>query len=222
MQCSTCCSNCEDDDDNYLTTADVENVTVVPGPVVVEDLNETLESVSSFSETSGSPKTTFEATPISLETCSITYFAGYLAKKCIQKFNCEMCKLNLITKTNKNDENQLLLHNKTYDYTDQGYGLKAPTNILLDISTICLNVFKNNFDEMKCNKKLLAQLISKAETKIEDKYSILQSNSCKEHFQYIIELLLRTKLYKECKWLNANSGKRSMQNADKLRVLQNI
>ncbi|CAI6377798.1 unnamed protein product [Macrosiphum euphorbiae] len=134
MQCSTCCSNCEDDDDNYLTTADVENVTVVPGPVVVEDLNETLESVSSFSETSGSPKTTFEATPISLETCSITYFAGYLAKKCIQKFNCEMCKFNLITKTNKNDENQLLLHNKTYDYTDQGYGLKAPTNILLDIS----------------------------------------------------------------------------------------
>jgi len=198
MQCSTCCNNCEDDDDNYLTIANVDNVTVVPGPVVVEDLNEMLESISSFSETSGSPKPTFEATPISLETCSITYFAGYLAQKCIQKFNCEKCKLNLITKTNKNDENQLLLHNKTYDYTDQGYGL---------------NVFKNNFDEMKCNKKLLAQLISKAETKIEDKYSILQSNSYKEHFQYIIELLLRTKLYKECKCLNTSSGKRSMQNA---------
>jgi hypothetical protein len=214
--------NCEDDDDNYITIADIENVTVEPGPVVVEDLNETLESVSSFSETSGSPKTTFEATPISLETCSIIYFAGYLSKKCIQKFNCEMCKFNLITKINKNDEKQLLLHNKTYDYTDQGYGLTAPTNILLDISTIYLNVFKNNFDEMKCNKKLLAQLISKAKTKIEEKHSILQSNSCKEHFQYIIELFLRTKLYKECKWLNANNGKRSMQNADKLRVLQNI
>jgi len=189
-------------------------------PVVVEDLNETLESVSTFSDTSGSPKTTVETTPLSLETSSINFFAGYLAKKCIQKFNCEMCKLNLITKTNKNDENQLLLHNKTYDYTDQGYGLKAPTNILLDISTICLNVFKNNFDEIKCNKKLLAQLISKAETKIEDKYSVFQS-SCKEHFQYVIELLLRIKLYKECMWLNAKSGKRSKQNADKLRVLQN-
>jgi len=126
-----------------------------------------------------------------------------------------MCKLNLITKINKNDENQLVLHNKTYDYTDHGYGLKA--NKLLDITTQCL---KKNFDEMKCNKKLLTQLISKAETKLEDKYSIFQS-SYKEHFQYVIDLLLRTKFYKECKWLNANSGQRSMQNADKFRVLQN-
>jgi len=129
---------------------------VVLGPVIVEDLNETLESVSSFSETSGSPKsnTTVEATPISLETCSITYFASYLAKKCIKKFNCEMCNVNLITTININDENHLLLKNKTYDYTLQEYGLKALTNILLEITTICLNVFKNNFDEMKCNKKL--------------------------------------------------------------------
>ena len=85
---------------------------------------------------------------------------------------------------------------------------------------LILNVFKNNFDEIKCNKNLLAQLISITESKIKDKYSIFQS-SCKEHFQYVIELLLRIKLYKECKWLNANSGKGSMQNADKLRVLQN-
>lgn len=220
MQCTSCCSNCEADEDNYMTVDVFENVTVVPEPAVGEYLNETLESDSSFSETSGSPNTTGEAIPISLETCSITYFAGYLAQKCLQKFNCEMCKFNLIKKTNINDENQLLLLNKTYDYIDEGYGLKTPTNILIDVSTIFLKVFKNNFDEMKCDKKLLAQLISKAESKIKNKYSIFQY-PCKDHFQYVMELLLRTRLYKECKWLNINSGKRSMQNADKLRVLQN-
>lgn len=57
--------------------------------------------------------------------------------------------------------------------------------------------------------------------KINKKYKILQNSKCKIHYLYILELLFRTKIYKQCKWENENVGNRSIQNADKLRVLQN-
>lgn len=40
---------------------------------------------------------------------------------------------------------------------------------------------------------------------------------------YVIELLFRTKIFKECKLEKENSkiGKRKVQNTDKLRILQN-
>ena len=52
--------------------------------------------------------------PVTLEDCSVTYFAGYLALKCIKKFNCEYCKDQLIIEKDLNDKNQILIINKNY------------------------------------------------------------------------------------------------------------
>lgn len=52
--------------------------------------------------------------------------------------------------------------------------------------------------------------------------NIFNSIPCQEHYIYIIELLLRTKIFKECKWENEKlTGRRQTQTVAKLRVLQN-
>lgn len=70
---------------------------------------------------------------ITLENCSVTYFSGYLAYKCIEKFNCEMCKLNLISKKNLTEKNQLLLIYKNYSDINKDSGLKVQSDSLKNI-----------------------------------------------------------------------------------------
>lgn len=42
---------------------------------------------------------------VNLEECSVVYFAGYLAKRCIDFFQCKNCEANLTTKKNLNEPN---------------------------------------------------------------------------------------------------------------------
>lgn len=84
-----------------------------------------------------------------------------------------------------------------------------------------LEIFNNTFCHIQSDKLIMEHLMNIAKKKINKKYSILQNSTCNIHYLYILELLFRTKIYKECKWKNANNGKKSIQNADKLRVLQN-
>lgn len=45
-----------------------------------------------------------------LEKCTMTYNAGYLAKKCLDKFHCEQCQKHLTkSKCSLDDNNQLLI-----------------------------------------------------------------------------------------------------------------
>jgi hypothetical protein len=62
---------------------------------------------------------------ITLEDCSVTYFSGYLAHKCIKKFNCNDCIEHLTTKRDLNDKNQLLLVHKNCSDIDRDTGLQA-------------------------------------------------------------------------------------------------
>lgn len=101
------------------------------------------------------------------------------------------------------------------------YGLKSPSQELIAITILCMGIFKNMYSSVKSNKKILEHLMNTATKTINKKCSILQHPKCNIHYLYLLELLFRSKIYKECKWENANIGKRALQNADKLRVLQN-
>jgi len=118
------------------------------------------------------------------------------------------------------DEIQLLLTFKTFDHVGRSQGLKASSDNLIKVVTLCLNVFKSKFPKIKIEKKILEQLMSSAEKKINKHSSVLKSNFCKNHYTYMLHLLFRTKIYKECKWLNTNIVRKGYQNAAKLRVLE--
>lgn len=228
MRCNSSCSNCETDDGEFLTVdvlegIDVENDKELSNLPVKENNYNEIDSDSSNSPIlcNSSPSTNNSNT-LSLETCSVTYFAGYLAKKCLDQFSCYDCELNLIvSKTNLYDESLLLLMYKTYDHVDPIQGLKAPSNQLLQIVKICLDVFEKWFPIIKSSKKLIFQLKENANVIINKQFPNFQKTKCINHYTYIIELLFRTKLFKECKWENTKIRSSNIQNAAKLRVLQN-
>ncbi|CAI6354617.1 unnamed protein product [Macrosiphum euphorbiae] len=222
MKClTTCCNNCESDDDEFIT---VEVLKDVPVENLILSENGELSNENYVHETTDSDNSSksnegIYEVDLSLETCSITYFSGYLAKKCFDKFNCANC--NLI-KPNEHlaDKKELLIIHKVFDHVQQSQGLKAPSDELTQIVTICLNIFKNTFPKIKSSKQILKQLLHKAERQINNHFLVLQ-NSCKDHYEFILQLLFRTRIYKECKWINANLGKRGYQNAAKLRIFEN-
>lgn len=228
MKCSSTCNNCEPDDDEFLTVNVLNDLTEIhPSPIEEVDIStEEIQHETHSSDTSSSSFENSTSTLIpklTLEMCAINYFAGYLAKKCYEKFNCAECKINLIeTNTNLTDERQLLIIHKTYDNIESTQGLKGPSEKLVQIVEICLNVFKNKFSSIKFKKNILDQLLSEAKNKINLKYSIFNSGKCEEHYLYIIKHLLTTKIFKECKWENSYIGvKRDHQNKAKLRILEN-
>jgi hypothetical protein len=52
---------------------------------------------------------------VNMETCSVVYFAGWLGKSCIDKYDCSDCKKILLkNQVDLTDRKQLLLINKTY------------------------------------------------------------------------------------------------------------
>jgi len=156
----------------------------------------------------------------SLEVCSISYFAGYLAKKCWDKFGCTDCNFSK-KKDNLNDKTNLLILLRTYNDIEPTQGLKALTDEFLDMVTACLHIFEKMFPKIKSEKKILYQLREKALLQINKKNTTFQTLKCHSHYMYVIELLFRTKIFKECKLENLKIGKRKVQNADKLRILQN-
>ncbi|KAL4126559.1 hypothetical protein QTP88_010780 [Uroleucon formosanum] len=223
MKCSDKC-NCEEDGDEFLTVDVLKDTSINPlDPDFIEadfdDQQQNLLSDNS-SETS-SCSLDFSPIPISLETCSLVYFSGYLANKCLEKFKCVDCQSNLITDKDLNDKNQLLITYKTFEniLTDTK-GLKMPSSILLTISNICLTIFKKKFEDIKIEKKIVTKLMNDATNKIIKNTTILNS-SCKDHYLYIIELLFRTKMYKECKWITSKLHNKEIQQADKLKIFRN-
>lgn len=110
---------------------------------------------------------------------------------------------------------------KTFDHVGPIQGLMAPSNQLLDILQICLEIFEKKFPKIKSSKAIISQLKEKAIEKIDIEFPNIRNSKCLNHYMYVIEILFRTKLFKECKWENTKIGRMNVQNAAKLRVLQN-
>lgn len=225
MRCSSNCSNCELDEDEFLTVDVLKDISIDP---VIESTFQPEETCNASNSADSDSSSTSSKNAIiietadnpSLEVCSISYFAGYLAKKCWDKFGCTDCNLTK-NKSNLNDKSILLILFRTYNDIEPTQGLKAPTDEFLDIVTICLHIFEKTFPKIKSEKKILSQLKDKALMQINKKYTHFQNSKCHCHYMYVIELLFRTKIFKECKTENSKIGKRTVQNADKLRVLEN-
>lgn len=225
MKCATSCNNCKPDNSEFMTVEVLKDIKIETEieSRIDEALNENFDVTTDSDdlETSSTYSSTSSPTHPTLETCSITYFAGYLAKKYIDNYKCEDCRLKLVTPDDLEDDHQLLILNKEYDYISHSKGLKLPSKLLIQVTKICLDVFTEMFPQIKTEKEILKKLITTASHRIKNKLSCL-NHSCQTHFNYLIELLFRTKIYKQCKWINGNSSKkRELQNADKLKIFKN-
>mgnify|MGYP005986118463 CR=1 FL=1 len=135
------------------------------------------------------------------EDCAVTYFADYLAKKCLDKFKCKVCEKTLITQSSLTNSQELLIMNKSYSNnppkgTD---GLKAPSHSFIKVIDECLNIFETVYEEIhyKYNVKLTLIEMFKSNSLCQ---IWINDGQCKEHKVFILNHLIICKLFKKGKW----------------------
>lgn len=164
--------NCEVDQDNFLTLDALKENDVVlntcQSDMNTNFINENINSIYTFQNSDDSNEYSSESElendeqNFTLEDCSISYFAGYLAKRCIDNFQCENCKQVLLNKEIYNNSNEILIMYKTYEQIDfsKNEGLKKPSIWLIKICKISLNIFKNTFKNIMSEPKLMSKLFN--------------------------------------------------------------
>lgn len=101
--------SCEDDEDTFLTESEkkCESQSHPPPPENVSEARELttmmVEEVSTqniqIEEGESSTCRSGDDPATTLEKCSVIYFAGWVGKKCTEKFNCDECKKTFLKDT---------------------------------------------------------------------------------------------------------------------------
>lgn len=119
----TALSNCEPDDDIHFLSIDDG---LSKKATIEEDLNSSSCSSLSLSSIDDLKYEQCEPgykTQITLENCSNNYFAGYLTKKCTEKFKCSNC-LSILLKPNEDNtfnQQEFLIFCRNYDFQSSDF-----------------------------------------------------------------------------------------------------
>jgi hypothetical protein len=158
--------------------------------------------------------------PVTLETCSQQYYAGYLALMCHKKFSCEKCFLrHCVVDSKLESASELLILHKTFPNVniDSSSGLKVPSSWLMTILSTALNVYKKHFSKIAHKPKIVAKLLK--QTKKCSNFSNSEINGCEEHVTYLLNTLFRVLIHKQCKWITSSLKTTSME---KVRILHHM
>lgn len=220
--CTSTATNCEpiQDDTNDLISIDVDKIST--NTETIETYSDDESSISSSSSADNKLKLIDEIQTditITLEDCSVTYFAGYLIYKCYKKFNCHHCQNNLQTNNNLNDKNQLLLIHKNYSSYQNDIALKAPSIDFNKIINRVLDIFEKYFDKIQYKKKIRFKLTLKMKNDVLINKWINEFESCVEHKLYIIDLLLICKIFKKTQLYSTTF---QLAKINKLKILNHI
>lgn len=202
-------ANCEDDDDIFIM--DIRSPSDVDLPDNPEEVTATtFESDGEEAEI----HTSTQEISVSLETCSITYFAGYVAHCTIKKFNCDCCK-NVLIKTDHilKDENELLIITRDYSDGDNIKYLNSPKPETYAAVLNSLKIFEThiaNLSYVLGIKKIILNYIN-SDRLISN---WLVSDDCVEHKSFLLEKLIVTKLYHYSKTVMStrNINKQKLKN----------
>lgn len=129
-----------------------------------------------------------------------------------------------MTQDRINEPNQLLITFKTFEHLNDTYnkGLKKPSNLQILICNTGLNVFSKMFAVIKSEKEIVKRMLKVAVLKLNKQIINYDVSTCKVHYEYIMQLLFITKIYKECKWSKEDSSnKLGNKIPAKLRILFN-
>lgn len=223
--CQSKGTNCEEDNDIGDISVVYSDNDVIRSEMMNDSLSDA-ESVSSLPSISSPKKLNVKAhkteknKSITLEDCSVTYFSGYLAYKCIDKFNCEMYKKSLVTTKNMNSKNQLLILLKNYPDTNKDGGFKAPTEYFNSITDRPLSIFENSFSIIQQQKKIQIKLIKYLkEDQLISTWINENDDACYEYYIFIFEKLIICKIFKKAKHFSITSYQAKIA---KLKILNHI
>lgn len=89
-------NNCEQDDGEFHTVDVLKDISVdsnTSAEIVEIPVDNEHDETCDSDTSSSTPYEVLNVGEATLETCSITYFSGYLAPKCFEKFQCKNCNL---------------------------------------------------------------------------------------------------------------------------------
>lgn len=192
-----------DEDKNIFETSKTETDTLESLNIPEEEDISLIPISDSSSETDLSVFDEAQS-QVSLEQCASVYFAGYLVKKCLDFFNCEICLHDLDSEEDLNEPNELLIFYKNYDLSNIS-GLKIPSNIMKSFTQTALNCFQRNIIKYSCGK-VLYNIRKKIEQKLLTSLPawLNCNNNCRKHRDFILNLLIRTQIYKYCKTFSSS------------------
>lgn len=150
----------------------------------------------------------------------MTYFSGYLAYKCIKKFNCIECKINLIVEKSLSDKNQILLIHKNYSDIEKHTGLMALSDQLNHVIDRTLSIFETTFQKLQHKKKLRSTLLTVLKkNELISNWIDEKNNKCADHYVFILEKLLICKIFRTSKTFSTTSHQIKLA---KLKILSHI
>lgn len=153
---------------------------------------------------------------VQLEDCAVWYYAGYLVKKTLSKFECPDCSAHL---QNSNimldDPNQLLIISKNFGGLANNIHLKAPSDSTARMIKKSMLIFNRTFNDIKHQEFISMKMKSKIYSR---NISWLgpKNHKCYEHKMFLISQMVNTNLFKFCKWAK-NNKKRFTQ---KIKILR--
>lgn len=215
-------SNCESDDDNFLSTsAEVQQQNTQPStastPVSNAGLS-TSTAVPSHSSLIPADSHATGAVPddehvisqaVTQEDCSVVYFAGWLGKVCVEKFGCSTCTRALLNdEVDLLDKKQLLLINKTYSNLTTPK-LKSPIDFLYKLIIEMLDLFNNSMNMIhKTN------LVSNLMTHMKNILNLPNDYHDFSHLDFLMKKLLEVKIHDYCKMrIKTFEGRSKVQNS---------
>lgn len=217
--------NCEDEGGKYLQlpvgipVADCTNTdsfddetseqSVFEGTAISSDV---AEEMTRASTSTGTPTVT-------LEECSVAYFAGYLAKSSTKKYNCQRCTEKLFQEISLEDPKQILILNKAYDCS-KSIKLKMPSDNLLKLVQLAIDCFNVHFKSNMHCKKIKQRLFNSILNFLRCEAPELLNISCENHLVYLIDHLILVKIHFYCK-ISKNTYLKSSKGDPKLRILRN-
>ncbi|CAG4916445.1 unnamed protein product [Colias eurytheme] len=140
--------------------------------------------------------------PATLEHCSVTYFAGYLAMHLLKNNVCDICYQTLQKKEAfLNSEKELLILNKSFSF-NKTIKLKMPSDNLIKLVSLALDAFNLNFEKMLHHINLKSQLSKHILQFLSSEAAQLLNFTCYDHVVSIINQLITVKVNFYCKTSN--------------------
>lgn len=160
---------------------------------------------------------------ITLQDCSEMYFAGYLVKKLLEKFNCDNCSksLQMCETDDINDPRQLLILNKTYSQNNTVTKLKKPSPQITDFVSKSLIILQNKIDKKPHTIKIKAKILEEIKQTL-FKNLLTNNYSCESHLIFLTTHLVHCKLFRFFNLQSKNIKSDRSKIVSKLNILQNV
>lgn len=159
---------------------------------------------------------------VTLEGCSNSYFAGYLDKKFLEKFKCDICS-NIMLKSEEVgsfDKQEFLIFCRNYDSITSDLFLKRPTSSYVEFISKAQKIIKKTVEKMPQKKLIRKCIFDQIKS---DPSSVCKFNeSCQDHYNYIIIHFINCKLLRDFNWKSKNITKtRTEKTKNMLNILRN-